>query len=100
MWFNSVGALTLSVKDHMMNPSKSSYVTIDSVNNIDKISNFNCSLPSQLADTFLFENDMFRCSDIGKLTVVGLFTSSGEFDYAVRRFNQDNEKFLKLAKRK
>ena len=42
---------------------------------------------------------MFRCSDIGKLSVGGLFNSSEDFDYAVRRFNQDKGKLLKFAKR-
>ena len=42
---------------------------------------------------------MFQSSEIGKLTVGGLFSSAGEFDYAVRRYNQDNQKLLKLAKR-
>ena len=42
---------------------------------------------------------MFKASNIGKLAVNGLFSTSNDFDLAVRRYNQDLNKLLKLKKR-
>ena len=42
---------------------------------------------------------MIRKTDVGLLGKGGIFSSSDEFDTAVRRHNQDVKKLLKLAKR-
>ena len=42
---------------------------------------------------------MTKRIDVGNLCVGGIFHTSDDFDFAVRRYNQDNNKLLKLAKR-
>ena len=42
---------------------------------------------------------MLASHSVGKLAIGGLFTTASEFDFSVRRCNQDNGKLLKLARR-
>ena len=42
---------------------------------------------------------MTQASDISNLAVGGLFTTAADFDIAVRRFNQDCDKLVTLARR-
>ena len=42
---------------------------------------------------------MLRYSNVGKLTVGGIFATVDEFDFAVRRLNQNEKKLVKLAKK-
>ena len=42
---------------------------------------------------------MYTVANLSNLTVGGLFPTSDEFDFAVRRFNQDQEKLVVLARR-
>ena len=42
---------------------------------------------------------MFIAANLLKLTAGGLFPTADEFDLAVRRYNQDQEKLVVLARR-
>ena len=42
---------------------------------------------------------MLRYSNVSKLTVGGIFATVNEFDFAVRRLNQNEKKLVKLAKK-
>ena len=42
---------------------------------------------------------MYSAANLLKLTAEGLFSTSDEFDFAVGRFNQDQEKLVVLARR-